>query len=99
MTPVVGCLTIHNSDKHTILSRRLFRPSFPEGTHIFLLKNCSARAAALCEASEIQDWGIFNPRTDVDTTLHFQPPRSTLYTRPAGAGLGVVKAFYLTTRH
>jgi hypothetical protein len=38
--------------------QKAFRPSFPEGTHIFLLKNCSARAAALREASEKEDRGI-----------------------------------------
>jgi hypothetical protein len=40
----------------------LFRPSFPEGTHIFLLKNCSARAAALREASEKEDSEILKSK-------------------------------------
>jgi hypothetical protein len=79
-----GPTCLHHTPNRTsslffLFSKRfLFRPSFPEGTHIFLLKNCSARTAVLREASEKEDWGIYKYQSNL---VSYKKPKPGLASR------------------
>jgi len=61
-----------------ILGRRLFRPSFPEGTHIFLLKNCSARLSQAARGFRKEGLGDFKYQSH---PISYKKPKPGLASR------------------